>query len=446
MESVDVVVVGSGFAGAIAARESSSDGKSVVVLEGRDRSGGRTWYRSFEGRDRNLELGGTWIAPEQQKYVRAELERYGLGTVQSPDASAFGWGLDGQMINAGFPIPSEEWAALERAIVRIDQDADRIRFYEAPLGQPGLEDLDVPFTSYVEALGVPAKTRDFLLAWPAFYFGAYPENLSALHVISWVSGFGSSVGWYTLLTDKVEGGTKNLLDHIIGESDAEVRYGAAVESIVDDGSHFKVTTRAGDVYQAKSVIVTAPINTWERINFEPALPDAHRAMASEKQAGESVKVWALVPKLEKNFFGAGLHTTFKWISSEYTTEDGTYLCCFASAEADLDPTDLQAVTTAVQQFLPDSTVLAIDSHDWNKDEFSRGTWMAYRPGQVMKYSNQLQEPHGRVHFANSDLASGWAGWIDGAIESALRASEASNALLGISEVQHHSNALKVGTT
>jgi monoamine oxidase len=72
--------------------------------------------------------------------------------------------------------------------------------------------------------------------------------------------------------------------------------------------------------------------------------------------------------------------------------------------------------------------------------------MAYRPGQVMKYSNQLQEPHGRVHFANSDLASGWAGWIDGAIESALRASEASNALLGISEVQHHSNALKVGTT
>ncbi|QCB96660.1 hypothetical protein E5206_06720 [Arthrobacter sp. PAMC25564] len=63
--------------------------------------------------------------------------------------------------------------------------------------------------------------------------------------------------------------------------------------------------------------------------------------------------------------------------------------------------DLQAVTAAVQQFLPDSAVLAIDSHDWNKDELSRGTWINYRPGQVMKFSNQLHEPRGRVHFANS---------------------------------------------
>jgi hypothetical protein len=47
----------------------------------------------------------------------------------------------------------------------------------------------------------------------------------------------------------------------------------------------------------------------------------------------------------------------------------------------------------VQQFLPDSTVLVIDSHDWNKDEFSLGTWMAYRSGRAMKYSTQLQESH-----------------------------------------------------
>ena len=91
------------------------------------------------------------------------------------------------------------------------------------------------------------------------------------------------------------------------------------------------------VFSAKSVIVTAPINTWERVSFSPELPASHRAMAAEKQAGESVKVWALVPEQEEgNLFGVGMHTTFKWIASEYTTEEGTYLCCFASAEADLD--------------------------------------------------------------------------------------------------------------
>ncbi|WP_224092647.1 FAD-dependent oxidoreductase [Arthrobacter sp. StoSoilB13] len=92
MESFDVVVVGCGFAGAIAARESRADGKSVLVLEGRERLGGRTWYRKFQGTDQGVEIGGTWIAPDQQKFVQAELERYKVQTFQSPVASNFGWG------------------------------------------------------------------------------------------------------------------------------------------------------------------------------------------------------------------------------------------------------------------------------------------------------------------------------------------------------------------
>ena len=66
-------------------------------------------------------------------------------------------------------------------------------------------------------------------------------------------------------------------------------------------------------------------------------------------------------------------------------------------------------------------MVATDAHDWNADEFSRGTWMAYRPGQVMRHASGLQRPEGRLAFAGSDLASGWAGWIDGAVESGHRA-------------------------
>lgn len=101
------------------------------------------------------------------------------------------------------------------------------------------------------------------------------------------------------------------------------------------------------------------------------------------------------------------------------------------------------MTAAVQQLLPNSTVLAISSQDWNKDEFSLGTWRPYRQVQAM---HQLHEPHGRVHSANSNLASDRARSIDGAIESALQANETLNAFLGTAEVRHYSNALKVGTT
>lgn len=64
--------------------------------------------------------------------------------------------------------------------------------------------------------------------------------------------------------------------------------------------------------------------------------------------------------------------------------------------------------------------------------------MAYRPGQVLAHSNQIQQPHGRLAFANSDLASGWAGWIDGAIESGGRAARTVEGWLGkSSHVDHH---------
>lgn len=429
MESFDVIVIGAGFAGATAARESAEAGHSVLVLEGRDRVGGRTWARNFEGKQQRLEIGGTWIAPEQQPFVGAEVKRYGVELFQSPSYGKYAWGLDGEVIDRPFPFPPEEWAPLERIIARIDADSDRIRLFEEPLGQTGLDDLDIPWDEYVDQSELPARVRDFVLAWQAFYFGAYPDKLSALHVLSWNTGFGSAVGWYLLLVDKVKGGTNVLLEKILGDRQIDTRLNVDVAAVTDEGYRTVVTTRAGTRFEAKTVIVTVPINAWDRIDFTPALPASHQAMSEAKQAGESVKIWALVPKQDENFFGVGMHTTLKWLATEYTTEDGSYLCGFASAEADLDATDREAVERAIQEFLPGTPVLAIDSHDWNQDPFSKGTWMAYRPGQIMAHSAALQVPHGRIFFANSDLASGWAGWIDGAIESGLRAAKGSNDLI-----------------
>ncbi len=423
MNSADVIVIGGGFAGVIAARDLSNAGHSVILLEGRDRLGGRTWSRRFEGYSQQLEMGGTWIAPTKQKFVAAELSRYGIGTHQSPAAEDFGWAIDDEIKREPFPIPATQWPDFEVAISRINADAARIRFYEEPLGQDGLDDLDIPFSTYVEDLKAPRITSEFLLAWPTFYFGAYPQNLSALHVLSWVAGFGSASGWYTLLTDKVLGGTKNLVDHIIADSQTDVRLDNPVQSIHAVGERTQVTTRYGDVFESRAVVMATPINTWDNIDVQPPLDGSHAAMAQEKQAGESVKIWALVRGLERNFFGVGWHTRIKWMATEYTTDEGSYLVGFASAAADLNPHDKDDITRAVHEFLPNVEVIAVDSHDWNRDEFSEGTWMAYRPGQVMAHSHGLQESHGRIAFANSDIASGWAGWIDGAIESGIQAAE-----------------------
>jgi monoamine oxidase len=422
MASFDVVVIGAGFAGSIAAQKLSKAGHDVLLLEARDRIGGRTWYKKFAETDHEVEFGGTWVVPEHQPNVKEIIDGYGLELVDSPSPQIFTWPLAGQVSRSPFPIPVEEWMDFERAITYIDTNAARIRFAEAPLDQADIKDLDIPFEEFLDRINPPRMTREFLLSWAGFYFGNYPANVSALHILSWVAGFdNSSVGWYVGVSKKFLHGTRSAIEAIHADSAAQLRLDSPVRSVEQTDGGVVVTTRDGQAFEAKAAIVATPVNTWSSIDFQPALAGSHAAMAAEKQAGQSVKVWALVRGLPGNFYGVGWETALKWVATEYNVDEGQLVVGFGCAPADLDVDDAAAVQQAVREFLPDVEVLAVDAHNWNGDEFAQGTWMAYRPGQVMQHASNLQQPQGRIAFAGSDLASGWAGWMDGALESGKRA-------------------------
>ncbi len=89
----------------------------------------------------------------------------------------------------------------------------------------------------------------------------------------------------------------------------------------------------------------------------------------------------------------------------------------------------------MRAFLPDAEVEEVAAHDWVADEFSRGTWPVYRPRQLTRYLRALQQPEGRVLLAGSEMANGWCGFIDGAIESGLRVSRVVAHLLASSETR-----------
>jgi monoamine oxidase len=413
-----------------AARDLHDAGHSVLVVEARDRLGGRTWFKPFRGTDKQIEFGGTWVAPRWQPYIGAEIERYSAELIESPVPSEFAWSLGGELSTAPNPVPVEEWLDFERAIRAIDNAAARIRFGEAPLDQRGLEDLDVPFDSWLRDLDLPRKTRDFLMAWAGFFFGAPCSEVSGLHILSWVAGFeNSAVAWYVAVSQKLAAGTASLIDALAEDSTADIKLSAPVEQI-DAGDHgVTVTTRGAERLTAGVAVIATPINTWHALTAAPGLGAGKAAMAQERMAGHATKIWALVRGLGGNFYGVGWDTKIKWLATEYSIPEGDLLVGFGTSAEALDVTDENAVAGAVREFLPNVDVVRADAHDWNADEFSQGTWMAYRPGQVMRHASALQRPEGRLVFAGSDLASGWCGWIDGAIESGHRAAKAVGEML-----------------
>jgi cytochrome c2 len=113
-------------------------------------------------------------------------------------------------------------------------------------------------------------------------------------------------------------------------------------------------------------------------------------------------------------------------SSVFTMEGGGHgaeLVAFGTDPKRIDVHSRAAVQGALRRFLPEIEVADTLSYDWHLDPYSLGTWCILRKGQMTRYLAALREPHGRVHFAGGDLALGWRGFIDGAIESGNRVAQ-----------------------
>ena len=121
---------------------------------------------------------------------------------------------------------------------------------------------------------------------------------------------------------------------------------------------------------------------------------------------------------------------FGYLDTESFDGDGTQLMIgFGIDAARCDATrPAGACRATLDRILPGYEVLDATAHDWLADEFSRGTWAIHRPGWYEHHHAAMQRPEGRIVFAGSDLANGWSGFIDGAIESGVRGASLASAL------------------
>lgn len=418
--SCDAVVIGAGLAGLSAARDLREAGHEVLLLEGRDRAGGRAWNRPMAEVGKPIELGGAWINRDSHAHADAELERYGLRLAAEEIPETFRWRFDGRS-STEFPLVGAELYELERALFRVIEASRRVD-PAVPRDQQDLADLDVSLAEFLKAEDLSPRTYAFLERFGALGAGAAGEEWPALYALSLIAAFGNSAyAWFAGVGGKLEGGTAALVETLLEDADPELRLETEVTAIAQDDHGAVVTTAAGERFAAAAVVLAVPIAVWGAIEFSPPLAGGKAEYATRPHRNRMSKVHFLAADLPADEIAFGADSPLLFVAPQYELADGVLAVGFSAPPNLLDPTDAGAIAAAVAEHYPRAEVLATDGHDWVADPFSRGGWNTHRPGQLSRFHGSLQEPEGRVFFAGADTAVRWIGWFDGALESGARA-------------------------
>jgi monoamine oxidase len=426
----DVVVIGGGFAGVTTARETTLHGADTLLLEARDRLGGRTWTFQWNGAD--IELGGGWVH-WHQPHVWSEITRAGLGVEVSEEADVSSWHVGAQRRSG---TVAERDAIAERGWNQfVDGVADALPQPHHPLfANERLARFDrLSIAERLAELDLDDEEQDVLVAELESVAHGRLDDAGAVSILRWhaLSGGSLELTQFTGGRVTLAEGTQSVLNAIAAGAEFETRLSTPVTVISRRDGGLEVHTRAGETVGTRVVVMAVPLNVLDGIEFDPPLPEAKREAIALGQASRGMKVFIHARGEPVNHNAIKPGHPFGYLDTEILYPDGTQLLIGFGPDAEAcNADDLPDVQRRLDEILPGYEVLAATSHDWLADEFARGTWAIHRPGWYTRHHAEMQKPEESVVFAGSDFANGWSGFMDGAIESGLRAGRTALRLLG----------------
>jgi pseudooxynicotine oxidase len=414
----DVIVVGGGFAGVTAAREVALRGRSVLLLEARDRLGGRTWSARWDGIP--IEYGGAWVH-WHQPHTWSEITRAGLRVELSDDAERAHWWVGDERREGTI---AERDGIAERGWNRfVDGVRDALPNPHDPLlALNELARFDrLTIAERLGELELDEVERAVLEAELESLASAPLEDAGAVSVLRWhaLSGYSLALTQYTGGRVTLADGTSALLDAIASAAPIGMRLATPVAAVRARGDRIEVETRAGELHDAAAVVVAVPLNVLGTIEFEPALSEGKQEAIAAGQVSRGIKIFLRTHGCDmvENAIRAG--HPFGYLDTELLLGDGGQLQIGFGVDAERCANDAPALQQQLDEILPGYELVDATWHDWLADEYARGTWAIHPPGWYTRHHAEMRRPEARIILAGSDLANGWSGFIDGAIESGL---------------------------
>jgi putrescine oxidase len=434
----DVVIVGAGASGLTAANKLKDAGKSVVVLEARDRIGGRLWTDDIEGA--MLEIGGQWVSPDQDALIET-IDELGLTTYERyREGENVYIGEDGERrLFEGdiFPVPAKTEGEIVGLIEKLDALVAEID-PDAPWAHPRAKELDE--VSFAEWLGTQTDDEEAKLNIGMFIAGAMltkPAHafsaLQALLMAASAGSFSNLVDADFILDKRVVGGLQQVPLLLAEKLGGAVRLGQPVRKLrwspdAPDSGVVAVTDDL-EVHAKRVILALAPVLI-SRISYEPPLPRRQHQLHQHLSMGFVIKVHAVY---ETPFWReAGLSGTafspYELVHEAYDNTNhadprGTLVGFVSDEEADgvftLGAEERKArILESLSHYYGEQAkhpVVYYES-DWGSEEWTRGAYAAsFDMGGLARYGADLRTPVGPIHFSCSDMAGKGYQHVDGAI-------------------------------
>jgi monoamine oxidase len=449
---VDVVVVGAGLAGLTAARELAAAGHSVVVLEARDRVGGRTLNHEL-GDGRVVETGGQFIGPTQD-HIAALADQLGVDTFPTYIEGENVYYADGIRRTYTGDLPPDP-LALPDAIVTIERINQMSREVpvDAPWQAPNAHEWDgQTMESWLRNNNVLPRTRELVDLLYNSLLGNQSRDASLLFSLFYIAGFGNEDNPGTIdrgiatkngaQERRFVGGSQLVSIRMAERLDGQVVLNAPVRGVRQDATRVDVASDAG-TWRAQRVVVAVPPPLAARISWEPSLPALRDQLFQRMPMGTLMKVEAVYdePFWRPGLSGMSVNLEGPMVTSfDNTPPEGSpgVLMGFLGGHhwrvagqlpvAERRRLVLHNFATAVG----DRALAPLDyfEHDWVREPWSVGGPVSVAgAGTVVDFGAQIREPVGRVHWAGTETSTYWNGYMDGAVRSGERAAAEVRALL-----------------
>lgn len=443
-ERTEFVVVGAGLSGLVAARELSRAGREVAVLEARDRVGGRVLDEPVgsTGDGKFVELGGQWIGSGQPR-VYATLAELGLRTFPAYNEGE-------RVLEVGGRTHRFRYLPRVSPIVLADLLSAQLLAESAARGVPPerpweakrARRLDAEtFETWIRRHARTGAARRLFRAMLVPVFAADPGEFSALWAMHAFRSGGGPLRMLrvrdNLRQDRVLGGAHLLAERLAEALGDRVRLSAPVGRIARDRDGVRAESEPGGAaVRAKRAIVALPPALAGRISYDPPLPSGRDHLTQRMPSGAVIKFAAVYDApfwRERGLAGqAASDSGPVTVTLDASPPDGLpgVLTGYVKGRhavrlGRMTPGERRAVVLGrLRRFFGEEAEAprAYHERDWSAEEWSRGCYRGNAaPGALTRFGPALAAPVGPLHWAGSETASRWVGYIEGAIEAGERA-------------------------